>query len=68
MVLCTNVTIVIKYLIQKKTCMNIQKFIQIVKEPTKSKIDRINQIKIRLKKLLKKNRVIVRINQIKMKI
>ena len=68
MVLCTNVTIVIKYLIKKKTCMNIQKFIQIVKEPTKSKIDRINQIKIRLKKLLKKNRVIVRINQIKMKI
>ena len=64
MVLCTNVTIVIKYLIQKKTCMNIQKFIQIVKEPTKSKIDRINQIKIRLKKLLKKNRVRVRINQI----
>ena len=64
MVPCTNVTIVIKYLIQKKTCMNIQKFIQIVKEPTKSKIDRINQIKIRLKKLLKKNRVIVRINQI----
>ena len=64
MVSCINVTIVIKYLIQKKTCMNIQKFIQIVKEPTKSKIDRINQIKIRLKKLLKKNRVIVRINQI----
>ena len=68
MVLCTNVTIVIKYLIQKKTCMNIQKFIQIVREIRKSKIDRINQIKIRLKKLLKKNRVIVRINQIKMKI
>ena len=64
MVSCTNVTIVIKYLIQKKTCMNIQKFIQIVREIRKSKIDRINQIKIRLKKLLKKNRVRVRINQI----
>ena len=59
---CTNVTIVIKYLIQKKTCMNIQKFIQIVKETRKSKIDKKN--KTRLKKLLKKNRVIVRINQI----
>ena len=62
MVPCTNVTIVIKYLIQKKTCMNIQKFIQIVKETRKSKIDKKN--KTRLKKLLKKNRVIVRINQI----
>jgi len=68
MVPCTNVTIVIKYLIQKKTCMNIQRFIQIVKETTKSKIGRKNQIKIRLKKLLKKNRVRVRINQIQMKI
>ena len=62
MVSCINVTIVIKYLIQKKTCMNIQKFIQIVKETRKSKIDKKN--KTRLKKLLKKNRVIVRINQI----
>ena len=60
--LCTNVTIVIKYLIQKKTCMNIQKFIQIVREIKKSKIDKKN--KTRLKKLLKKNRVRVRINQI----
>ena len=59
---CTNVTIVIKYLIQKKTCMNIQKFIQIVREIKKSKIDKKN--KNRLKKLLKKNRVRVRINQI----
>ena len=62
MVSCTNVTIVIKYLIQKKTCMNIQKFIQIVREARKSKIDKKN--KTGLKKLLKKNRVIVRINQI----
>ena len=62
MVSCTNVTIVIKYLIQKKTCMNIQKFIQIVRETRKSKIDKEN--KTRLKKLLKKNRVRVRINQI----
>jgi len=62
MVSCTNVTIVIKYLIQKKTCMNIQKFIQIVRETRKSKIDKKN--KTGLKKLLKKNRVIVRINQI----
>ena len=62
MVLCTNVTIVIKYLIQKRTCMNIQKFIQIVREIKKSKIDKKN--KNRLKKLLKKNRVRVRINQI----
>ena len=62
MVLCTNVTIVIKYLIQKKTCMNIQKFIQIVRETRKSKIDKKN--KTGLKKLLKKNRVRVRINQI----
>ena len=62
MVSCTNVTIVIKYLIQKKTCMNIQKFIQIVRETKKSKIDKKN--KTGLKKLLKKNRVIVRINQI----
>ena len=59
---CTNVTIVIKYLIQKKTCMNIQKSIQIVREIKKSKIDKKN--KTRLKKLLKKNRVRVRINQI----
>lgn len=59
---CTNVTIVIKYLIQKRTCMNIQKFIQIVREIKKSKIDKKN--KNRLKKLLKKNRVRVRINQI----
>ena len=59
---CTNVTIVIKYLIQKRTCMNIQKFIQIVREIKKSKIDKKN--KTRLKKLLKKNRVRVRINQI----
>ena len=59
---CTNVTIVIKYLIQRKTCMNIQKFIQIVREIKKSKIDKKN--KNRLKKLLKKNRVRVRINQI----
>ena len=66
MVLCTNVTIVIKYLIQKKTCMNIQKFIQIVRETRKSKIGKKNNTG--LKKLLKKNRVIVRINQIKMKI
>ena len=62
MISCTNVTIVIKYLIQKKTCMNIQKFIQIVRETRKSKIDKKN--KTGLKKLLKKNRVIVRINQI----
>lgn len=62
MELCTNVTIVIKYLIQKRTCMNIQKFIQIVREIKKSKIDKKN--KNRLKKLLKKNRVRVRINQI----
>jgi hypothetical protein len=62
MVSCTNVTIVIKYLIQKKTCMNIQKFIQIVRETRKSKIDKKN--KTRLTKLLKKNRVRVRINQI----
>ena len=62
MVPCTNVTIVIKYLIQKRTCMNIQKFIQIVREIKKSKIDKKN--KNRLKKLLKKNRVRVRINQI----
>jgi len=62
MVSCTNVTIVIKYLIQKKICMNIQKFIQIVREARKSKIDKKN--KTGLKKLLKKNRVIVRINQI----
>ena len=62
MVSCTNVTIVIKYLIQKKTCMNIQKFIQIVRETRKSKIDKEN--KTRLKKVLKKNRVRVRINQI----
>jgi hypothetical protein len=62
MVSCTNVTIVIKYLIQKKTCMNIQKFIQIVRETRKSKTDKKN--KTGLKKLLKKNRVIVRINQI----
>ena len=60
--LCTNVTTVIKYLIQKRTCMNIQKFIQIVREIKKSKIDKKN--KNRLKKLLKKNRVRVRINQI----
>ena len=59
---CTNVTTVIKYLIQKRTCMNIQKFIQIVREIKKSKIDKKN--KNRLKKLLKKNRVRVRINQI----
>ena len=59
---CTIVTIVIKYLIQKRTCMNIQKFIQIVREIKKSKIDKKN--KNRLKKLLKKNRVRVRINQI----
>ena len=59
---CTNVTIVIKYLIQKRTCMNIQKFIQIVREIKKSKIGKKN--KNRLKKLLKKNRVRVRINQI----
>lgn len=62
MELCTNVTTVIKYLIQKRTCMNIQKFIQIVREIKKSKIDKKN--KNRLKKLLKKNRVRVRINQI----
>ena len=62
MIPCTNVTIVIKYLIQKRTCMNIQKFIQIVREIKKSKIDKKN--KNRLKKLLKKNRVRVRINQI----
>ena len=42
--------------------MNIQKFIQIVREIKKSKIDKKN--KNRLKKLLKKNRVRVRINQI----
>jgi len=42
--------------------MNIQKFIQIVREIKKSKIDKTN--KNRLKKLLKKNRVRVRINQI----
>ena len=66
MVSCTNVTIVIKYLIQKKTCMNIQRFIQIVRETRKSRIDKKN--KTTLKKLLKKNRVIVRINKIKMKI
>ena len=62
MVSCTNVTIVIKYLIQKKTCMNIQRFIQIVRETRKSRIDKKN--KTTLKKLLKKNRVRVRINQI----
>lgn len=62
MELCTNATIVIKYLIQKRTCMNIQKFIQIVREIKKSKIGKKN--KNRLKKLLKKNRVRVRINQI----
>jgi hypothetical protein len=62
MVSCINVTIVIKYLIQKKTCMNIQKFIQIVRETRKSRIDKKN--KTTLKKLLKKNRVRVRINQI----
>ena len=62
MIPCTNVTTVIKYLIQKRTCMNIQKFIQIVREIKKSKIDKKN--KNRLKKLLKKNRVRVRINQI----
>jgi len=62
MISCTNVTIVTKYLIQKKTCMNIQKFIQIVRETRKSEIDKKNNTA--LKKLLKKNRVIVRINQI----
>jgi len=62
MLSCTNVTIVIKYSIQKKTCMSIQKFIQIVREIKKSKTDKKN--KTRLKKLLKKNRVRVRINQI----
>ena len=66
MVSCTNVTIVIKYLIQKKTCMNIQKFIEIVIETRKSKIGKENET--RLKKLLKKNRVRVRINQIQMNI
>ena len=61
MELCTNVTTVIKYLIQKRTCMNIQKFIQIVREIKKSKIDKKN--KNRRKKLLKKKRVRDRIKQ-----
>ena len=43
---CTNVTIVNKYLIQKKTYTNMLKFIQILKEIKKLQIGK-NQIKNR---------------------
>ena len=53
---CINVVIVNKYLIQKKTCTNMSKFIQILKERMKLKINKKNQIKNSHKNQLKKNR------------
>ena len=54
---CINVRIVNKYLIQKKICTNMLKFIQMLKEIKKLQIDKKNQVKISLIKELKKNRV-----------
>ena len=53
---CINAVIVNKYLIQKKTYTNISKFIQILKEIRKLKINKKNQIKNSHKNQLKKNR------------
>ena len=50
---CTNVTIVNKYLIQKKTYTNMLKFIQILREIKKLHIGK-KQIKIKHVKELKK--------------
>jgi len=41
---CINVIIVNKYLIQKKTCTNMSKFIQILKERMKLKINKKKKI------------------------
>ena len=60
---CINAHTVNKYLIQRKTCINMLKFIQILKEIKKQQIAR-KKIKISLIKQLKKNRVNVGINKV----